>query len=876
MELLHIQVIEGANVHSHYPIIRALIDLQEDMDRMSHTFSGLNRRLLAGLPGLADHHCSRGRVGGFVERLYEGTLLGHVVEHVSLELLHRCGQKIRYGKTERLPGEAGVYEIILNYDSPEGATEAIRQAVRIVNQLRHDAPVDLERALAGIRAEIKRTAFGVSTQAIAEACRERGIPVRRLDQNSLLQLGYGREQRRVEAVITDETSCLAVDICSDKDLTKRILRDAGIPVPDGEMVQTEEELIQTYQRMGKPVVVKPYNGNQGKGVTLNLQTVAAVQAAFQITRAYGERALIEEYIQGRHYRVLVIGGQVAAAAERLPASVVGDGRSSIEELIVRVNANPLRGEDHEKVLSKIKIDPVVIMTLVQKGLELHSVPKEGEVVRLRESANLSTGGIACDVTEQIHPDNVALALYATRVIGLDIAGIDLVIPDIARSYRTVGGGIVEVNASPGLRMHQYPSVGRGREAGKMIVQKLFPRGNARIPIIAITGTNGKTTITRLISKMLSNRGLDVGMASTGGIYVKGNLVVPGDTTGPESARIVLGHPDVQAAVLETARGGILRAGLGYDYADVAVISNVSNDHLGQYGIASVEDLARTKSLVAEMVAPHSYVILNADDPLVVEMARRTRGKVIFYSGENNNLQVRKALGRGSWGVFVRRGWILLCHGERIYRIASLKQIPITCGGKAQHNVGNCLAAVAAGWALGLSAAELRTSLLNFGLNEEDNAGRLEFHEVEGKTVVLDYGHNAVSIREMIHTLKQLPHTALVGCLTVPGDRPDESIRAVAQVAALGFNRLIIREDQDLRGRKPGEIAGIMQTEAVACGMDPRKIDVVLAELPAFRLGLNDIAAGEIFVMFYEQLAPLKAELRRRKKQETASAVHGVS
>ncbi|MDR3289296.1 MAG: cyanophycin synthetase [Peptococcaceae bacterium] len=876
MELLKIQVIEGANVYSHSPIIRTLIDLQEEAERMSHTFSGFNRRLLAYLPGLHSHHCSRGRAGGFVERLREGTLLGHVLEHVTLELLDLCGQNIRYGKTERSGDQPGTYEIVINYDSREGAVEAFRQGFRLVEDLRRKQPVDVNKALAAIRKEIESYELGVSTRTMIEACRERGIPVQRLNRDSLLQLGYGREQRRLEAAVSDATGCIAVDIACDKELTNKLLREAGIPIPRGVVVREEEEAVQAFRRLGMPVVLKPYNGNQGKGVTLNLKQEAGVRSAYRITRAYGERAIMEEYIQGRHYRVLVIGGRLAAVAERIPAQVAGDGAASIEELVARVNENPLRGEDHEKALTKIKVDPVVIMTLAQKGLELSSVPADGEMVHLRESANLSTGGIACDATERIHPENAALAVYAARVIGLDIAGVDLVIPDIAQSYRQGGGCIVEVNASPGIRMHQYPSAGKGRDVGKLIIDQLFPGGgNGRIPIIAVTGTNGKTTITRLISKMLLDRGLAVGMAGTGGIYVRGELLVPGDTTGPESARIILRHPDVQAAVLETARGGILRAGLGYDYADVAIVSNVSGDHLGQYGVETVADLAKVKRLVAEAVRPHSYVVLNADDPHTAAMTRRTRGKVIFFSVEKDNVRLRKHLGWGGVGVFVRRGLMVLCQGETVYRLCPVKQIPITFQGKARHNISNCLAAAAAGWALGLSIEAIRSALLAFGLEKGDNAGRLDMYDWNGMKVVLDYGHNAAGIREVLHTLKQFPAAALVGCITAPGDRPEESIREVARAAAQGFDRLIIREDQDLRGRQPGEIADILREEAVAAGMDPGKIKIVPPELKAFRFGLDQGSPGEILVMFYENLAPLEEEIRRRQKRERRKVVESV-
>ncbi len=524
---------------------------------------------------------------------------------------------------------------------------------------------------------------------------------------------------------------------------------------------------------------------------------------------------------------------------------------------------PERGDDHEKSLTKIKIDPVVLMSLKQKGLTLSYTPKLGEMVYLRDSANLSTGGTSIDVTKQIHPDNKALVEYAVRIIGLDIAGVDLVIGDIRKSYMEQEGAIIEVNAAPGLRMHQSPSQGEPLDVGKLVLDYVLPAGNGRIPVVSVTGTNGKTTTTRMINKMLLDRELMVGMTSTDGIYVGGKLLVKGDTTGPESAQIVLRHPDVQVAVLETARGGILRAGLGYDYADVAVITNIANDHLGQYGVESLEDIAHVKSLIAEMVRPHSYVVLNGDDPILSSIARKTKGKVIFFSVEKDNLTIRKHLAVGGVAIFVRRGNILLCQGDQAHKICAVKDLPITLSGKASHNLQNALSAIAVGWALGLKAENIRASLAEFTSDPVWNRGRLNSYLVGGIQTFIDYGHNAAGIKAIVDTLRKFRPPALVGCITVPGDRPNETIREVARVAAKGFNRLILREDRDLRGRQRGEVAGMLLEEAIKAGMDPRKISVVLPEREAFRHGLDTCQPGEIFVMFYEDLEPIEDEIKLR-------------
>ncbi len=869
MEIREIQAIEGANGYSHRPIIRAIVDLQDWTERFTNELEDFRYRLIEHLPTLVEHHCSRGKLGGFLERLHEGTLIGHVIEHVTIELLTQAGQTMKYGKTMAVLDQPGWYEIIFNYESKVGAIEGFKQGFLLVKTLLNQDLFNVALAVNQIKSVMAECELGVSTQVIVETCKERGIPVHRLNEGSLLQLGYGRNQRRIQATITDATSSIGVDIACDKEITKKILSEGGVPVPYGYIVRTEEEAVKAFLEIETTVVIKPLNGNQGKGVTLQLTSTAEVRAAFKVAQTYGEWVIIEKYIEGQHYRLIVVGERLIAAAKRLPAHVIGDGRSTIEELVAQTNADPLRGDDHEKVLTKIKIDSVVLLNLTLKNLTLSSVPGEGEVVYLRDSANLSTGGIAEDVTDLVHPDNVDLAVYATKLIGLDVAGIDLVIEDIEASYRERGGHIIEVNAAPGIRMHHYPSKGKARNVGKAIVDQVMPSGNGRIPIIAISGTNGKTTTTRMISKLLTDQQLLVGMTSTDGIYINKKMWIKGDMTGPESAKAVLRHPQVQVAVLETARGGILRSGLGYDYADVAVITNVSNDHLGQYGIETLEDIAHVKSLVAEVVKPHSYVVLNADDPHVVNMAERTKGRVIFFSTEKDNIHIRKHLGKGGIAVFVRRGMIVLCQGAQICRICPVKKIPVTWDGKAKHNIHNALAAIASGWALGISASAIRDSLQEFSSDVEHNRGRLNLYEVEGVNVFVDYGHNAAGIQEIAKTLKHFKKKTLVGCVTVPGDRPDETVREVGRIAAKGFQRLIIREDANLRGRKPGEIAQLLYDEAVLSGMDPSKIKVVLPETEAFCQGLDSCVPGDTFVMFYEHLEPIEEEILKRMELQKA-------
>ncbi len=868
MEIKQIQAIEGANVYSYRPIIRAIVDLQEWVERTSDTLGDFNQRLLDCLPTLAEHHCAKGRPGGFVERLQEGTLVGHIIEHVAIDLLTQAGQTIKYGKTEatlRVPGE---YEIIFNYESKEGAMEAFCQAFDLVSNLLRKEDVDVESALVSVKNAIRTYEPGVSTGLILQACAKRGIPVKMVS-GSLLQLGYGRYQRRLQAAMSDRTGCISVDIACDKGLTKELLCQAGVPVPFGYVVKQEKEAVEAFKNIGRSVVIKPYNGNQGKGVTLRLNTEKEIRSAFRVAQTYGEEVIVEEHINGRHFRILIIDGVLAAAAERIPAHVRGDGVSSIEKLIHEANRDPRRGEDHEKALTKIKVDPVVLLSLKQKNLNLETIPHKDEIVYLRDSANLSTGGIARDVTDQVHPDNRDLAIYAVRTIGLDIAGVDLVMEDISQSYREKGGYIIEINAAPGLRMHWHPTYGKGRDVGQMIVDYLFPVGNGRIPIISVTGTNGKTTTVRALGRMLADQHMAVGMTTTDGVYINNRLLVAGDMSGPESAKMVLGHPDVQVAVLETARGGILRGGLAYDYADVAVITNVSEDHLGQYGIETVEEIAHVKSLVAEVVKPYSYVVLNADDPLVLRMAGKTSARVILFTTQENNRYVCRHLGFGGVAVMVRKGYIVICRGAESHRVCPIRNIPLTLEGRARHNIQNVLGAVGAGWALGLSPTAMARSLRNFYSNEQDNKGRLNFYDINGVKVCIDYGHNPAGIREIIRTLRQFPNKGLVGCITVPGDRPDTTVQEVGRIAASGFDRIVIREDEDLRGREAGEIAAMIKDQAVASGMGEEKISVVLPELEAFVYGLDHCEPGEFFVMFYEHLQPIEEEIERRLALESA-------
>ncbi|HEX9918111.1 MAG TPA: cyanophycin synthetase, partial [Pyrinomonadaceae bacterium] len=662
MRIDKIRTLSGPNIYNYKPVLLMRLYLDELAETASCDVAGFNERLLARLPGLAEHHCSKGRAGGFVERLETGTYFGHIVEHVALELSDAAGVPVYYGKT-LYADEPGCYNVVVAYKAERGMHYLLRVAVELADALVKNEPYPLEEKIEEARRIIARTELGPSTRAIVEAAHRRDIPTFRVNNDSLVQLGYGKNRRFIQAAMTSETGGIAVEIAGDKELTKSMLEQADIPVPRGLVVETADEAIAALSDIGAPVVVKPLDGHQGKGVSLNLTTAIEVCAAFEIARQYGHDVLVEEMYAGRDYRVLVVGGKLVAASERVPCHVVGDGTHTLGELIEIANLDPRRGEGHDNVLTKIKVDQVMLACLLKSGLSLEHVPGAGERVFLRETGNLSTGGTAVDVTDIVHPEVRRLCERAARIVGLDICGLDLVATDIAEPLQP-GNGFIEANAAPGLRMHTAPAHGQPRDVGGAIIDMLYPRdAPARIPIISVTGTNGKTTVTRLIGHILEEMRWSVGMTTTEGIRIGGELVARGDTTGPHSARVVLSDPTVELAVLETARGGIVKRGLGSDWSDISVITNIREDHIGQDGIRDVDDLVHIKSLVAERVREGGTLVLNADDEQCVRLieharVRRTDKQFIYFSLNDNHLLIRKYMDIGGGAFFVRDGRII--------------------------------------------------------------------------------------------------------------------------------------------------------------------------------------------------------------------------
>ncbi|GFN21745.1 cyanophycin synthetase [Thermanaeromonas sp. C210] len=869
MEIKGLRALEGPNIFCLRPVLVARVDLKDVAGVKTSSLPGFAERLLAALPGLGEHYCSRGYPGGFRERLYEGTYLGHVVEHVALELLWLAGEDVSYGKT-RTTSHPREVEIVIEYECRPAAEAALHLAVELVSAFLEGRDYDLDLAREKLAGILDQYRLGPSTAAIVAACRRRGIPVRRLGDGSLLQLGYGCKSRRVQATVTENTGCLAADIAGDKALTKELLQEFGLPVPRGGVAKNAHEAAALAEKLGFPVVVKPVAGNQGKGVVANLQNGEEVRRAYRVAAPGGGPVLVEKHLAGRQYRLLVVNGRVVAAAERLPARVIGDGRHTVEELVRLANQDPLRGEGHGRPLTKLPLDPIALFTMERQGWSLTDIPPAGTVVLLRESANLSTGGTAADVTDRVHPYNAYLAVEAARVVGLDVAGVDVICPDIARPIHRGQGGILEVNAAPGIRMHHFPAAGRPRDVAGAIVAGLFPPGDdGRIPLVAVTGTNGKTTTARLIAYMLGLTGRRVGLTTTDGIYIGGCLVQPGDAAGPASARRVLADKRVEAAVLETARGGILRSGLGYDRADVGVVLNIAEDHLGQYGVETLADLAHVKSLVVEALKEEGHAVLNADDPLTVRMRERARGRIIFFSLKARNKVVQEHLAGGGQAVFVKKGNIFIASGRDERRLLAVRSVACAWKGLARHNLQNSLAAVAAAVALGLPDDVIARGLREFGREPAHNPGRLMYREVGGVKVIIDYGHNPAGYESVLKLASRLS-PEVIGVIGVPGDRPDASICKSGRVAGRFCRKVIIKEDADRRGRQPGEVAGLLRQGVLEAGLKPDDVYLELDEGRAVAKALALAVPGQVVVIFYENL-PAVLEVVDKSLQVTAGA-----
>lgn len=859
MKVLQLKAIQGPNTFHHKPVLAMSIDLQSSAELCSAELPGFNERLLAALPGLAEHHCSPGRPGGFVERLERGTYFAHIIEHIALELSELAGIGVHFGKTV-YEGKPGHYRIAVRFKNEAGMSWLLFSAVGVLKAVTERKAIELEGILQKCRELVAESELGPSTAAIVKAAEKRGIPWARLDAENLIQFGYGINRRLIRATTSSFTSDIAVDIAQDKNLTKQLLDRAAIKVPKGEIVYSEEEAVRALNALGVPVAVKPLDGNHGNGVSLGLTTESAVRKAFSMASGFSPAVLVEELFTGADYRVLVVGGKMAAAARRVPAHVMGDGRLTVAELVEKENTNPARGNGHEKAMTKLPFGDAAIEVLRRQGFRPDSVPTEGARVYLCETANISQGGSAIDVTDLVHPETRAVCERAARIVGLDICGIDLVLEDIGQPVTRQAGGIIEVNAGPGIRMHHFPSEGTPRDVGDLIMQALYPPGSqARVPIVSITGTNGKTTVTRLVGHTIAETGVHVGITTSDGIYMGQQLVAEGDTTGPASARAVLCDPGVEMAVLETARGGIVRRGLGYDWSDVGVITNIQPDHFGQDGIETVEDVLHIKRLVAERVRDGGTLVLNADDPMLVKLGEEAGSrKVAWFTMDPSHPMAQKHVAGGGVAYFLRDGWIVEARREKEMMIAQATRIPITFGGAAHFHVANALAAVAACRALGLSVLETERGLCSFEPNLH-NAGRSNIYKVGKGYVLVDYGHNPEAIRAVGAMASRWGGRRRTGVIAVPGDRSEDMLRMAAAAAAESFDKILIREDLDLRGRQPGEAARILLATAQEISGN---CDVELDGETAFRRAVSEMEEGELVVFFYEDIS-VAGELLRQ-------------
>lgn len=872
MRIDEMRRLRGPNVYFSQPVVVVLVDLQEFTSRETTDVPGFAARLLELLPGLTEHHCSATRPGGLIDKMTRGTYFGHVLEHVTLELSHLIGREVSFGRT-LWAGAPGLFKLILECPDDEWAKDPVVEqllalAVRVISETVEGRTPDLGTELLRITALYEESRLGVSTAELARAARQRDIPVRRLSDVTLLQLGYGCHHRLVWAATTEQTSAIGVDIAADKAVTKQLLAANGIPVPEGIVVHSAEEAVDAFDSLGAPVVVKPLSGHHGRDVFLGLSTAEEVITAYGEAGAGGGLVLVERYIVGSDYRVLIVGGRVAAAAELFPAQVTGDGVCEIAALVDQVNADPRRGIGHDRSLTRITLDDLSIAHLARQGLAPTSVPALGQIITLRHNANLSTGGTSRDVTDSVHPTVARMCVRVAAATGLDVCGIDLRLPDI-RQPLVAGkapGAVLEINASPGLRMHLHPSEGSPRDVAGDIVNQLYPPDtSSRVPIVSVTGTNGKTTTVRLIAHILRHAGLHVGMTSTAGVFIDGDLVYAADATGPRSADMVLGDHTVQAAVLETARGGIVRRGLGYDRADVAVVTNISNDHLGTDGIDTLDDLVTVKSLVAEEISYRGQLVLNADDCHSAGLAQRPsvrdRDPVVrYFSLSPGNQVVTDHLRLGGIAYLLDDGWLVEAKGTRRTTLAHVQDVPEAWDGRAEFMVANVLAAVAATRALGVQVKGLWSALTSFEPNR-DNPGRINTFRIGGVPVVVDYAHNPVALSAIGSFIRRRWGREGVAVLTLPGDRTDTLVVESAHAVAGEFDRVVVYEDLDLRDREPGEM-----TKLIGSALTDVRPDVhwePAADLDeAVTIGMALAAPTDPLLLVYEELEPVISVLDR--------------
>jgi cyanophycin synthetase len=852
MEVSRTRALRGPNLWSRHTAFECIFACSED-ERDINRLPGFEARLRARFPTIDLQPPSGGRA----------ISLAHVQEAAALSLQVQVGCTVTFSLTKETV-EPGTYQVVVEYSEEPVGRLAVEMAETLIRATLDDTPFDLDDALFRLKDLDGDVRLGPSTGAIVYAGVARGIPYRRLTEGSLVQFGWGSKQRRIQAAETDLSSAIAESIAQDKELTKKLLHAAGVPVPLGRPVEDADDAWAAAQEIGGPVVVKPQDGNQGKGITVNVSSREDVMKAYDSAREHRRHILVERFLPGHDFRFLVIGKQLVAAARRDPAQVIGDGTHNIKELVDIVNADPRRGTGHESSLTRIRFDDIAIAHLAKKDYTPETVPAKGERVMLRNNANLSTGGTATDVTDEVHPELAACAVAAAQTVGLDIAGIDVVCQTVQEPLEAQGGGIVEVNAAPGLRMHLTPSFGKGRPIGEAIINMMYedPNEDGRIPIVAVTGTNGKTTTTRLISHLLTVSGLRVGFTGTDGVYVERRRIDTGDCSGPKSARNVLLHPDVDAAVLECARGGMLREGLGFDKCDVAVVTNVGvGDHLGLNFITTVDDLAVVKRVVVDNVAEFGYAVLNATDPMVVKMASHCPGAVIFFAIDRNHPVMSRHRAQGKRVVYVENGAIVAAQGNSEHRVP-LEAIPLTRGGSIGFQVENAMAATAAAWALDMDWESIRAGLGSFVSDASTAPGRFNVFSYKGATLIADYGHNPDAIQALAKAIETMPAKRRLVVISAAGDRRDEDIRQQTQTLGDVFDEVILYEDACMRGRDEGETIALLRA-GLTGARRTGSVDEIKGEFLAIDTALGRLASGDLCLILVDQVEEALAHISKQ-------------
>ena len=876
MRIREIRAMRGPNYWSirRHKLIVMTLDLEEYEEMPTNKIDGFLERLQKMFPDMIEHRCSVGTRGGFFQRVEEGTWMGHVIEHIALELQSMAGMEVGFGRTRGF-GEPGVYSVVFSYLEEQAGKYAAKASVRIAEALTEDIEYSLDEDIQKLREIREQERLGPSTGSIVDEAVSRGMPWIRLNKYSLCQIGYGRNQKRIQATVASTTSSIGVEIACDKEDTKHLLEQANIPIPRGDIVRSERGLKEAIDYFGYPLVVKPINGNHGRGITINIKNYDEAYDAFKAAKKISRSVIVEKYITGDDYRLLVINHRLVAAAKRTPAHVAGDGKSTIRELIDKINEDPRRGFGHENVLTMITVNEMTQNILDSNNYTVETVLPKGEKLNLKDTANLSTGGTATDVTDVVHPENIFMAERISRVIDLDICGIDIMTSDISKPLSATGGAVIEVNAGPGFRMHLAPTEGLPRNVAGYVMDMLYPPGSsARIPIIAVTGTNGKTTTTRLIAHMVKMMGHMVGYTTSDGIYIQNHMLERGDCTGPGSAEFVLKDPTVDFAVLETARGGLLRAGLGFHQCDIAIVTNVAPDHLGLRGINTVEQMAKLKGVVPETVLPSGYAILNADDDLVYGMRKNLECNVALFSMDENNKHIKRHAQQGGVYAIYEDGFITICKGRWKMRVVKAVNVPLTYGGKATFMIQNVLPATLAGYISGFDIGDIKMALESFIPSPSQTPGRLNLFRFKDFNVLLDYAHNEAGMMALHKFIQNLDGKPKVGIIAGIGDRREEDNNAIGRMAAEMFDEIIIRQDKHLRGRTEEELIEMLM-KGIKKHNPKKPVRVFKSEKEAITHAISNAKPGSLIVMCSD-VVPDALKLVMDFKEKEAEEMYSFS